>query len=325
MKSLKAKIVKYFDVLPQGILPVKMVKNLKVKQIKGGDYNLNFKVGFGSRNFLLRLNVEPQSGLKNQMEYEYQTLKFLEPYKIAPKPYYLDSSKKYFPFDLLIEEYLPGRRLPLSLRSLKRFAESLARLHSISLMKGKFLMRWGNPFFDQLKFVSREYYRYKRRKTVNRELIKLGAKIIQKTKKQDKIVKGSLQPASLVHTDLVPSNIIDTGRKVFFIDWEKGRIDDPSYDVAFFLCPLMNLWDWSRMLTEKEKGFFLKIYEKKSGDKTIRQRMNYRMPLIMLHLVLWAGHRLADVKEGLINQALGRQNHRRYMKLLNFRELKKFI
>ncbi|MBU1036808.1 phosphotransferase [Patescibacteria group bacterium] len=325
MRNFKEKIKTYFLNLPKGILPVSVDPDLKVEKISGGDYNLNFKINVNGEKFLLRLNVEAQSGLKNQIMYEYKTLKFLEPYKIAPKAYYLDDSKKHFPFGLIIEEFIAGKRLEISLASLKKLAKTLARLHTIPLGNRNFLIRWQSPLKEQLKFVTNEFNRYRQRKIINKEFINIGSKIINKVKSRFRVIEKKLKPTSIIHTDLVASNIIDTGYQAYLVDWEKGRIEDPSYDIAFFLCPLMNLWDWPRILTEKEKEYFLKVYEEESGDKAIRTRINYRIHLIILHLVLWAGNRIADVKEGLISKELGRQNYVRYRKLFDLNQLRKYL
>ena len=324
-QSIESKIKKYIKNLPSGILPVKTFSDVTVEKIKGGDYNLNFRVGLDNHNFLIRFNIESQSGLENQIEYEYKTLEFLAPYKIAPIPYHLDNTKDLFPYGLLIEQYINGDKLFFSIDAVKRAAKTLARLHTIPLNDKEFFMRWKNPLRKQFDIVCDSLAQYKTRKITNKKLILLGEKIIEAVKNKLPDIEKNFKPKSFIHTDVVPSNFIDTGSEIYLIDWEKGRIDDPSYDLAMFFFRLANLWDSPRALTEDEKKAFMKIYIAETGDASIQKRINDRLVLITLQSILWAGGRIIDVKEGTIDKMLGRQNYERYKKAFQLNELEKIV
>jgi thiamine kinase-like enzyme len=48
-------------------------------------------------------------------------------------------------------------------------------------------------------------------------------------------VTASSVPLVPSHCDLVPENCLDTGSRMFLIDWEYARMNDPAWDLAY-LC-----------------------------------------------------------------------------------------
>jgi len=305
-------------------LGINDVSKAKISKIGKGDYNINYHIQIGNRNLLLRLNIESQSGLANQIVYEYKTLQFLEQYGIAPSPIYLDDSKKHFPYGLLIEEFISGNELIFSIDSIKRTAKTIAKLHNAPI-KNQDFMKWEDPLREQYNQAKDDLEKYKKRKVRNEELISLGSDFLTKFEKNLSNFKKDYIPRSLTHTDLNPANIIDNGREVYLLDWEKARIDDPSYDVAIFFSKLLNLWASPRVLTAEEKKAFLDVYINETNDKTIEERIQNRLILYTLHGVFWAAQRLSDVEESVIDKNLGDQNYERYKKFADLEELKKLI
>lgn len=302
-------------------LGINDLSTVKISKIGQGDYNINYRIQDGNRNLLLRLNIESQSGLVNQIAYEYKTLRFLKPYGIAPTPIYLDDSKNYFTYGLLVEEFIPGNELVFSIDSIKRTAKTIAKLHSIPI-KGQDFMRWNNPLKEQYDQAKDDLEKYKKRKVKNKELISLGSNFLSKLEKNLSNFEKEYVPRSLTHTDLNAANIIDNGQEAYLLDWEKARIDDPSYDVAIFFSKLLNLWASPRVLTTDEKRAFLDVYIQETNDETIEKRIKNRLILYTLHGVFWAAQRLSDVEEGVIDKNLGEQNYERYKKFADLEELK---
>lgn len=326
MDSVEAKLPAYLASETGNVLGVGSSREIRVFKIGGGDYNLNYRATFpDGRNFLVRLNVEPQSGLQNQIEYEYRTLQFLAPLVITPKPIFLDASKKHFPYGLLIEEFIEGQPLLFSVEALRRAAHTLATLHTAPVPPAENFMCWGNPLREQLTGTVNALRLYEKRETANQEIVALGAKIIAKAEGELALHESEFVPRSLTHTDTVPSNFLDTGSRVYLVDWEKARLDDPSYDITVLFAPLSNLWDSPRVLTTEEKETFLKTYSEETGDRTIYDRVLKRLPLFTLRGTLWAAGRVCDVEEGSISEELGAQNYERYKKIIDLDELKKFI
>ncbi len=55
---------------------------------------------------------------------------------------------------------------------------------------------------------------------------------MEEARAQVKASSVSLVPS---HCDLVPENCLDTGSRMFLIDWEYARMNDPAWDLAY-LC-----------------------------------------------------------------------------------------
>jgi len=296
----------------------------KISKLTGGDYNFNYHVVVANQDLLVRVNIEPQSGSDTQIEYEHGTLKFLEPRGVTPKVFYLDNTRKYLPYGLLIEEFIPGTHLQFSPASMRRVATAMARLHTTST-KGAPLRRRDNPIKEQVNAVNADLARYRQRQNPHGRLLELAEAVIARLTKQMPQLEDLYRPTSIIHTDPNPANIIDNGQKVFFIDWEQGRIDDPSYDIAAFFSDVLNMWASPRILTTEEKQTFLDTYVAITGDESIADRLKPRQLAYTLNAVLWAANRIADVDEGKIDANLGAQNYDRYRVMAAPVELEKVL
>lgn len=81
--------------------------------------------------FVLRINRASQINLgREQIRYEFNALRFLEPSGVTPRVYSCTEQGKYIPFGMLTMEYLPGRPLQYE-RDLALAARLLARVHTL--------------------------------------------------------------------------------------------------------------------------------------------------------------------------------------------------
>ena len=81
--------------------------------------------------FVLRVNRASQINLgRQQIRYEFNALRFLEPSGVTPRVYLCTEQGKYIPFGMLTMEYLPGRPLQYE-RDLLLAAHLLARVHTL--------------------------------------------------------------------------------------------------------------------------------------------------------------------------------------------------
>jgi thiamine kinase-like enzyme len=322
--NIAEQIIPYIAANAGSALGIADFSGATIKQLHGGDYNYNYHVHVAGRDVVVRLCIEPQSGSEAQIEHEYATLEFLAAHGVTPKPYFLDNSRKHFPYGLLIEDFIPGGHVQFSVPAVRRVASAMATLHTINIDSAP-LERRNNPLQEQLDSVIAYLGSYKQRQKPNHELLSVSDKIIQRVKKDIPKLAGLYAPRSIIHTDPNPANIIDTGERAYFIDWEQGRIDDPSYDVAAFFSDALNLWASPRVLTAEEKQSFITTYTEKTGDTTIKDRIPARLMLYTVTAVIWGAMRMADVDEGKIDPNLGAQNYARYQKLASADELKKML
>lgn len=305
--SLKEQINEYIrDILPEYFALSRNVYS-KVERIIVADYNVNFVVQVNHNRYLLRVNVEQQSSLPNQIEYEYQVLKFLSNFKIAPQPYLVDNSKSRLQFGFLIEEYLAGEYLDYDdLSGILDAAALLASLHRIALPLENFFITWSNPLEENLKDVSEMLKHYATRKSKDKKIVTLSSKLIRKLEKSTTLYSKRLKSNSIVHTDVVNDNFIRSPQGLRLIDWEKPRVDDASYDLCVFIGTASELWSSPRAMTDEERNLFLYEYCRCMGIELgdIKEKVRIRQPYVSLHWILWAASRLSDIKEGAISSEL---------------------
>jgi len=307
LESLREQINEYVrDVLPEhfglsrGSYPV-------IESVIIADYNINFVVQMDGDRCLLRVNVEQQSGLSDQIEYEYKALKLLSDFQVAPKAYLVDNSKSRLRFGFLVEEYLSGDYLDYDeFSGTLDAARLLATLHRIPLPADNFLATWASPLEESFKDISQLFDHYKRRKKRDRRIVSLSGKLIRELEKKLGPCSNRFNSCSIVHTDVVNDNFIRSPQGLRLIDWEKPRIDDPSYDLCVFLGTPSELWSSPRAMTDEERNLFLVEYcrhmEIELSDA--QEKVRIRQPFVSLHWVLWAAIRLSTIEEGSISPEL---------------------
>lgn len=184
-----------------------------ITPITAGRTNQNFLVTCGQRRYFARIGYDlPRHRISRVVEA--RCALFAAQNGVAPYVHYAENG-------ILITDYVDGRTLKIedanSPTIMDRIAKHLAVLHNLPLPKGI-------PIFDPID--STNYYL---------ENISAG-KILQKERVIfESIINTApnLEPNSLVHADLIPENIIDDGKKLWFIDWEYSGIGHPAVDLAF--------------------------------------------------------------------------------------------
>jgi aminoglycoside phosphotransferase (APT) family kinase protein len=322
--KIDQQILPYLQANAREVLGVSDFTGAAVEKFEGGDYNYNYHVQQGECNVVVRLNIESQSGSADHIVDEYRALEFVAPHDIAPKPLFLDNTREHFPYGLLIEEYIAGGHIQFSIPAVQRAAIAMSKLHMVPIENAPLQQR-ENPLRGQYASGMAALEWYEQRQNPDMDLLRLCRHIMAKMVKNIPKLEGLYAPRSVVHADPNPANIIDNGKSIHFIDWERSRIDDPSQDVAAFICDAQNLWASPRALTDTEKQAFLKTYMEKTGDTTMSDRIPPRLLLYTLGTVLWGADRIADVDEGTINPHLGDQNYSRYQKLADPKILEKAL
>lgn len=320
--SVDEKILPYLNENTTAELGIDSFDSASIEKLAGGDYNFNYHVSQDGRELLVRVNIEPQSGSDDQIEYEYGTLEFLAPHGVTPKPLFLDNSREHLPYGLLVEEFLAGKHLEFSVAALQRVALAMATLHAVPI-EGAPLQVREDPLKDQFDAIVADLESYRQRTAPEQAVLDVAGKILDTVREDLPTLAVQYKPRSVVHTDPNPANVIDNGEKVYLIDWEQGRIDDPSYDVGALFTPQLNKWAAPRELTDEEKRAFLDVYVEHTGDDTIEERSKLRTTLHAVNCALWAAHRIADVDEGKIDPNLGKQNYERYQAMADPDELER--
>ena len=293
-------IKQYLRKLPPALLGVDNTESIEILGMSPGSYNLNFHVKVNKKEFIFRMNIEQQSGLQNQVEYEFRILNFLAGHSIAPEAFHFDAGRDFFKFDVLIEEYLQGPPLSLEQLDLSKVAGLLAKLHALN-PAGMPLVAWQVPLTDTYELARNDLTGYMAKKTRNHKIINLARKLLAEAIPLVAARSSLFKADSLNHTDVAFDNFILTTEGLRLIDWEKPRLDDRSYDLCCFLSEPAQLWCSPIVLGSEERKRFLLNYARLSGHDLdlISQKVKIREPLVSLHWILWGATKLCDLNERL--------------------------
>ncbi|MGD9327161.1 MAG: phosphotransferase, partial [Desulfobacterales bacterium] len=279
--GLRKRIEKYLKTISPGILGVRNMESVAIHKMTPGSYNLNFHISVETKEFIFRVNIDQQSGLSRQIQYEYNTLKFLQGHGLAPDVYHLDDTRQYFEFDILIEQYLEGPHLLLEKSYLPQVAASLAKLHSLD-HHGVNFISWPDPLKDTYEFVQNDIAHYKTRKTAEEKIITQSERTLEAIGLRVSKSDLPFQADSLNHTDVGCDNFIRTAEGLRMIDWEKPRVDDCSYDLSCFLSEPAELWCSPHVLKAAEREAFIEEYARLRGKSAelLRKKIRVREPMV---------------------------------------------
>ncbi len=305
LQRLERQIVDYLRCLPPDILGVERSDTVEILDMTPGAYNLNYHVLVDGTRFIFRVNIQQQSGLANQVIYEYSVMRYLHSHQISPRVYHIDYSKSHFDFDILIEEYLEGPYISLVEEDMPSVAGLLAKLHSLDAAQVP-LITWSNPLVDTYELVMRDYQEYTAKKSADPLVIRLTEEFLAKIRPVIDEKSALYAPDGINHTDVAIDNFIKSRDGLKLIDWEKPRFDDCSYDVCCFLSEPAQLWCVPDVLSEQGRQIFLQEYLRCSGRTAdlFLEKVRIREPLVSLHWVYWGLNRLCDLKDRITASAL---------------------
>ncbi|MDB2600409.1 phosphotransferase [Amylibacter sp.] len=203
----------------------------------GGQTNKVWRLK-GEQDLICKLYLETKTNplFNNTPEAEYTCLLWLEGSDIAPKPYkYLKT-----PFgEVLLYNYIKGQTWSHDVGSV---SELLNRIREHKYPKG-------------LRILS----------NLPSDIKQNGHEIINKLNNyhKNKLIKicpdvsiSNIEPV-LLHTDVVPGNLISGGEGLRLIDWQCPAIGDPIVDIMMFLSPGMHEIYGSGELSIKDRHTFL--------------------------------------------------------------------
>jgi thiamine kinase-like enzyme len=158
---------------------------------------------------------------------------------------------------------------------------------------------WEDPLVDNFKMAQGDLLEYEAKKTPNPEIIRLSKKLLARIEPNLNRYRSCYSAEAINHTDDAIDNFIRTPKGLRLIDWEKPRIDDPSYDVCCFLCEPAELWCSPSPLSAAGREIFLKTYIHLSGkeEQLFLEKVRIREPVISLHWVLWGANKLCDLRD----------------------------
>ena len=219
--------------LMQGILSNQTIWHAQT----GGRTNKVWRL-IGEKDLICKLYLETNTNplFNNTPEEEYKCLLWLESSNIAPTPYkYLKT-----PFgEVLLYNYIKGHTWS---HDVETVSELLTRIRKHKYLKG-------------LRILS----------NLPSDIKQTGLEIISKLNSYHKnklinicpdVSVSDIEPV-LLHTDVVPGNLILGDEGLRLIDWQCPAIGDPIVDIVMFLSPGMHEIYGSGKLSMKDHEVFL--------------------------------------------------------------------
>ncbi|WP_432407766.1 phosphotransferase [Wukongibacter sp. M2B1] len=291
--TLKDRIKNYI-VEKEVYLHLKMNRSFNVDFLAQGEYNINFTIDDGNIKYVFRVNTGSQLELNNQIRYEYNAIKSLEISGVTPRVYYVDDTKEFFDYGILIMEFLKGR--PLEYNSdMGKAGKIFGKIHSIDIGDiDNDLIIEDNICSDRILEGERLLKDYLKSPIVDKKLKSFFYKFLEWSEQNKDREKYFVENRWHVinNTEVNSHNFIIGNEKSYLIDWEKPVISDPCQDITQFLAPTTTLWKANYMLSKEEKDNFFKTYIEnlECEDKNIRDRVNLYNPYLYLRALSWCAY-----------------------------------
>jgi len=197
----------------------------EVAALRGGLTNRSFLVGTAQGRYVVRLGTGTDALLAIDRRTEVAAHRLAATVTVAPRVIDADESS-----GLLITEYVAGRAWGESdfatPGQIDRLGAQLARVHALDAHASADL-----PILDPL--VAAHGYVARIVQAAPGERAALMRLLAQAADVQLASGAGA-RPATLVHSDLHGSNIVD-GERLWLVDWEYAALADPMQDVASVL------------------------------------------------------------------------------------------
>lgn len=236
---------------------------LSVEFLAAGEYNENFLVRYSeNRSAVFRINYGSQLGLENQIEYEFNVLRAVEPSGVTPAPLFCDPSPAGLPGGALLMEYIPGVPLEYTADLLKASAV-FARVHTVAVDNS--LIIQDNPVLDIAGECRGLLDRYPDHPmNMERRILERYHEYIMRIG-EDRARDFKNESMCIVNTEVNSNNFIVRENRAWLVDWEKAVISYRYQDLGHFLVPTTTLWKTDSIVSGEDRLNFLGRYRDLAG------------------------------------------------------------
>ena len=271
-------------------------KEFSLTPLAQGEYNMNFMLSQGRLKYVVRVNTGSQIGmsLPDQIRYEYETLRMLEPAGVTPKVYMLDESCQHIPYGVLIMEYLAGEKLNYRTDN-QAAARLFAAYHQLPIENPAHLIVEEHPLsltYERCLLMAPKYWEsHLADPEVIAYLKEVFAWAEQARHREKYFTEDRWQ--CIINTEVNNGNFIKNIRKgtLHLVDWEKPLWGDPSQDLSHYRVPTTTLWKTEYRMSGKDKKEMMQAYKVAITDQhlqdTIEERTRLRDPFNCLRGVSW--------------------------------------
>ena len=235
---------------------------------------------------------------ENQIKYEFDSIKFLEPSGVTPKVFFVDDSLSFFQYGILIMEFLEGEPLQYE-KDLSKAATIFSRIHSLDVKQNHTHFKVEDHIFsDRIKEGERLLANVWESPHVSREIKSFFDQFLGWAKanrsKEQYFIDESWHVVN--NTEVNSHNFIIGKEQSYLIDWEKPVISDPAQDLTQFMAPTTTAWKTDYLLSEEEKELFFQTYIEglKGEDQNIRERVQLYTPYLYLRALTWCAYAFVE-------------------------------
>lgn len=244
------------------------------RQLAGGRTNRVWLVPRPQGDLVVKLFANPDDNplYPNVAEVEYAVLHHLDGRDLAPRPRALVDTPEGV---ALIYDHLPGPRWSGDPAPVARL---LGRLHATPQPAIRGLPAGQAALRAQVRLILTEC------SAAGRDRL---------TREEPPAVAAPAPTRRLIHTDVVPANLVMTATGLRLIDWQCPALGDPAEDIASFLSPAMQTLYGQGPLPRQDAERFLHAYP----DRETIRRYRILAPLYHWRIAaycLWKAERGAD-------------------------------
>jgi aminoglycoside phosphotransferase (APT) family kinase protein len=271
-----------------------------VSFLAAGEYNQNFLVQSGEKRLVFRINRGSQLGLSDQIGYEFNVLRCIEPSGVTPRPLHVHSGTRPFGGGVMLMEYLPGKALVYE-RDVKRAAGIFARIHALPPCPE--LVVQEDPVAaiasESLSLINRypDHLLTRQRRLLldyHQRIRRLG---------EDNRLLFAADRLCVVNTEVNSGNFLISAKGAYLVDWEKAVVSSRYQDLGHFLSPTTTLWKTSTVFTQEQKNDFLKAYHRELPDPPALEKLVHLSGImeqvIILRGLSWCFMAHHEYKNGL--------------------------
>ncbi|MGJ0847184.1 phosphotransferase [Tissierella praeacuta] len=270
-----------------------LTDDFEVKFLAQGEYNINFTIESFPNKYVFRVNTGSQLQIDNQIGYEFNSLKYLESSSVTPRVFFVDSSKLFFDYGILIMEFLEGVPLDYG-KDLNKAAKIFSKIHSLEIRPDNHFIIEKNIFSARINEGERLLANIWDSTIVDKKIKSFFYQFLDWAKiNKDKEKYFIDNPWYVINnTEVNSHNFIIGEKNSYLIDWEKPVISDPAQDLTQFLSPTTTLWKTNYILSNGEKEEFFRNYINglKGEDKDIRDRVQLYTPYLYLRALGWCAY-----------------------------------
>lgn len=250
-----------------------------------GEHNENywFADPATGQKYVLRINVVSQPFHKDQVAYEFEALRVLEPSGRAPKPLYVDSSKRLIDNGAMVIGFCEGQELDFdSLRpgDLERCIELMADIHTVDIPADCKLHHPSDSLSELFAECMQRYKIYRDSGFEEERITRWAERYIEAARRKVGSTKPH-DPRHIVNTEALPSHFLiphdpTSPEPGFFIDWERPIIGEVAQDIAYFTSPTGTFWDSEYLMPKQQTDELVERYWEAAAGRLDRTGFDKR-------------------------------------------------